>query len=113
MKKKTIFVVRADMTLDELRSARLFVDELIEQKSQPEKPKRKTRNAAAQPLDLLGLPKNLHGALTDASFATVGDVLKQSKATLMHVPGLHSKSVLQLQQALAEHGLALKEDRGQ
>ncbi len=115
MRKKTSFTVRTDSTDAELRAARLFIDELLEQRSQPgyQRPKRRIRNVNCQTLDVLGLPKNLQGALIDANLSTIGDVMKESETTLLHRPGIGTRMVLQLKEALAELGLALKEDAPQ
>lgn len=104
MKKRTSLTIGVNSSIDELLSARLYIDELVEMAKHP----RVTQPVKPLPrLASLGLSKPVTRALRDAELTTVDQLVKESVQTLLHVPGLGMKSILQIQQALSERGLAL------
>ncbi|AUT62908.1 DNA-directed RNA polymerase subunit alpha C-terminal domain-containing protein [Paraburkholderia terrae] len=105
MKRRTSLTIGVNSTLDELESARMYIDHLVEKAKQPPSV---TRPATKLPrLAALGMAKSVTNALRDAEITTVDALVKHSVQTLLHVPGLGMKSILQIQQALSERGLAL------
>ncbi|MDR5757875.1 DNA-directed RNA polymerase subunit alpha C-terminal domain-containing protein [Caballeronia sp. LZ035] len=96
-------------TIDELRSARMLIDDLIDKAEQPAALQPKPTKRRPRSLAALGLPKQVHNALRDAGIRSLAKLMQQSVPGLLHVPGLGMRSIHILQAALAEHGLALSE----
>ncbi|KXU94190.1 hypothetical protein CR51_27350 [Caballeronia megalochromosomata] len=104
---RTSLTIGVDSTLDELLSARLYVNELIALRENP--PELKKTGPRPRSLKRLRLSKHLQNTLVASGLHSVDDVIKESVRTLMHIPGLGKRSVVELQHTLAEHGLALSE----
>jgi DNA-directed RNA polymerase alpha subunit len=109
MKKRSSLAVDAFSTLDELKSARLVIDDLIDKRTHPAPPKQVKRRPRS--LNTLGLPRQVVNRLRMAGIKSVDALVRLSAPTLLTIPGLGLKSVRNIQTALADHELALSEEQ--